>query len=92
MAKVGSHSARAKMATKIFRHARICYSRNKCVVFARKCKFANSNQYNMQYIPFNSALLAQGTLFLTQNALFLRTDLKSAYIATILNIPTNSIC
>ena len=38
VAKVGSHSARAKMATKIFRHARICDSRNKCVVLRVNAK------------------------------------------------------
>ena len=42
---------------------RICYFRDKCLVFARNCKFANSTQHNMQYISCNSALLAQETLF-----------------------------
>ena len=37
---------------------------------ARKCKFANSTQYNMQYIQCNSALLSQETLFLTQKRHF----------------------
>ena len=44
-----------------FHQVRICYFRDKCVVFARNCKFANIIQYNMQYIPCNSALLAQET-------------------------------
>ena len=39
--------------------ARICYFRDKCVVFARNCKFANLIQYDMQYTPCNSALLAK---------------------------------
>ena len=33
-----------------FRQAHIYYFRDKCVTFARICKFAHSNQYNMQYI------------------------------------------
>ena len=32
-----------------FRQARICYFHDKCVVFARNCKFAHLIQYNMQY-------------------------------------------
>ena len=89
VAKVGSHSARAKMATKIFRHARICYSRNKCVVFARKCKFANLIQYNMQYIPWNTAHLAQETLFLTKKSTsFCPKTPQKCKIATNLNIAT----
>ena len=34
-----------------FRQTRIYHFRDKCVVFARNCKFANLTQYNMQYIP-----------------------------------------
>ena len=41
-----------------FRQARIYNFHDKCVVFARNFKFANLIQYNMQYIPCNSALLA----------------------------------
>ena len=41
-----------------------CYFCDKCVVFARNCKFANLIQYDMQYIRFNNALLAQETLSL----------------------------
>ena len=50
-----------------FCQARIYYFRNKRIVFACNCKFANLTQYNMQYIPCNSALLAQKTLFLAQS-------------------------
>ena len=39
------------------------FSRGKCVVFARNCKFASLTQYDMQYIPCNSALLSQEILF-----------------------------
>ena len=49
-----------------FRQARIYNFCVKCVVFARNHKFAKLTQWNMQYIPCNSALLAQETLFLTQ--------------------------
>ena len=37
----------------------------------------------MQYIPYNSALLAQETLFLTQ---------KGTFFATNLNLRQNSVC
>ena len=52
------------------RQTRIYNFRDKCVVFARNRKFANLTHQNMQYIPCNSALLAQETLFLTQNGTF----------------------
>ena len=35
-----------------------------------------STQYNMQYIPYISALFAQETLFLTQKGTFLTKDLQ----------------
>ena len=54
-----------------FRQVRICCFCNKCVVVARNCKFANLIQYDMQYIPRNSALFDQETLFLTQKSTFL---------------------
>ena len=54
----------------------VFYFRNKCVVFARNCKFAHLTQCNMQYIPYISALFAQTTFFLTQKALFLPKDFK----------------
>ena len=61
-----------KNGHKSFRQARICYFRDKCVVFACNCKIANLIQYNMQYVPcYTSALLAQKTLFLTQKSIFL---------------------
>ena len=42
------------------------------LVFERNCQFANLNKYNMQYKPYNSALLAQETLFsAVKKALFL---------------------
>ena len=65
----------------------ICYLRDKYIVFARNCKFANSIQYKMQYMPCDYALLAQKTLFLSQESTFFVPSLpKSAYIATNLNI------
>ena len=59
-----------------FRQTRIYYFRDKCVVFARKSKFENVTQYNMQYIPCNSALLARETLFLNQEGTFLPEDFQ----------------
>ena len=53
-----------------FRQARMYNFCNKCVVFARNRKFAKLTRWNMQYIPCNSALLAQETLFLTQKGTF----------------------
>ena len=41
-----------KNGHKSFRQARICYFRDKCVVFARNCKFASWIHYDMQYIPY----------------------------------------
>ena len=47
----------------------------------------------MQYIPCNSALLAQETLFLTQKGpFFAQRSPKSAYIATNLNSRQYSVC
>ena len=47
----------------------------------------------MQYIPCNSALLAQETLFLTQKGTFFaQRSPKSAQIATNLNSRQNSVC
>lgn len=43
---------------------------DKCVVFARNCKFDNLIKYNMQCVPCNSELLAQKTLFLTKKSTF----------------------
>ena len=67
----------------------ISYFRDKCVVFARKCKFTSLIEFKMQYISCNSALLAQETLFLTPKALFspkIFRDLRKN--ATKLNIAT----
>ena len=61
----------SKNCNENFRQARIYNFRVKCVVFARNRKFAKLTQLNMQYIPCNSALLAQETLFLTQKGTFL---------------------
>ena len=61
---------RSKNGNENFRQARIYNFCDKCVVFARNCKFASLTQYNMQYIPCNSAFLAQETQFLTQKALY----------------------
>ena len=65
-----------KNGHKNFRQVRIYFIRDKCVVFARNCKFANLTQYNMQNIPCNSAFLAQETLFLTKKNTFLPKDLQ----------------
>ena len=59
-----------KKGHKNFRQARICYFRDKCVVFARNRKFTNLTPSNMQYIPCISALLAKEELFLTQKGFF----------------------
>ena len=59
-----------------FRQARIYNFRYKCVVFARNLKFFNLTQYNMQYIPCKSALLAKEALFLPKKALFMPKDLQ----------------
>ena len=56
-----------KNGHKKIRQARIYLFRDKCVVFARNCKFASLTQYN---ISCNSAFLAQETLFLTQKSTF----------------------
>ena len=53
-----------------FRQVHIYNFRVKCVFFERNCKFAKLTQYNMQYIPCNSALFAHETLFLTQKGTF----------------------
>ena len=63
---------------KSFCQPRICYFRDKCVVFARNRKFVNLTQYNMQPKLCNSALLTQETLFLTQKAHFSQRFPKSA--------------
>ena len=68
VAEVGS---RMQKWPQNFHHAHICYFRDKFVVFARNCKFANLIQHNMQYIPCNSELPAQETLFFTRKTLFL---------------------
>ena len=70
---------KGKNGYKSFHQARICYFRHKCIVFAHNCKFANLTQYDVQYIPCNSALLAQETLFSTRKSTFLAQSLpKSA--------------
>ena len=46
-----------------FRQVRIYYFRDKCVVLAHNCKFANQNQYNVKYISCSSALLARKHCF-----------------------------
>ena len=68
VAEVGGLLASAKMPIRKIGQARICYYRDKCVVFARNCKFAISIQYDMQYIPCNNALLAKETLLLSLNS------------------------
>ena len=70
------YKKKSKNSHENFNQARIYNSRDKCVVFAHNRKFAKSTQWNMQYIPCNSALLAQETLFLTQKGTFLPKDLQ----------------
>ena len=50
-----------------FRQVRIYTFPDKCVVFARNCKFANLTQYNMQYIACNNSL---GLKFSSESKLF----------------------
>ena len=91
-AEVGSLSARAKMATKLLSGAYLLFLRQ-MRRFCAYCKFANLIQYNMQYIPCNSALLAQETLLLTQKGtFFVQRSPKSALIPTNLNSLQNSLC
>ena len=67
-----------------FRQARIYNFRDKCV-FLRV--IANLQISNMQYIPCNSALLAQETLFLTQKGTFLPKNLQK-----VSKSRQNSVC
>ena len=60
----------SKNGNENFRQACIYNFRVKSVVLARNRKFAKLTQWNTQYIPCNSALLAQETLFLTQKGTF----------------------
>ena len=69
-----------------FRQPRICYFRDKCIVFARNCKFANLIQYSKQYVPCNDALLAQETLLLSQ------VFQKVCKSRQTLNSRQNSVC
>ena len=82
-----------KNGHKRFCQAHICYFGDKCVVFAHSHKFANSNQYDMQYVPCNRALFAQESLFLTQKSTFLTQSLsKSAQMRQIIMSRQYSIC
>ena len=67
-----------KIAHKNFRQARICYFHDRCAILARNCKFANLIQYNMQYVPCNSALFTQETLFDQKEHFFDQSVPKSA--------------
>ena len=67
---------------KLRTRAYLLFSRQ-CVVFSRKCKFANLFQYNMQYVLCNCVLLAQGSLF---SDLFLNLDVLNE----ILRLPLNT--
>ena len=82
---------RGKKRPQKFRRARICYFRDKCIVFARKCKIANLVQYTMQYIPWNSASLAQETLFLNQRSTFLAKSFPKSKLRQILISRQNSV-
>ena len=66
---------------KIFCQARIYCFCDKCVVFARKCNFANLTHNNMQYIPCNS--------FDPKSTFFAHRLPKKC---VNLNIATNSTC
>ena len=82
-----------KNGPKMFRQERIYYFRDKCVVFARNCKFSNWTQYDMQYIPCNSTLHSQETLFLTKENFFYPKISKKCYFPTNLIISRqNSVC
>ena len=65
--KVFAQKMKHIIPKKIVRRVFAC---EKCVVFARNCKFDNLIQYNMQYISCGNALLAQETLLLSQKTLF----------------------
>ena len=60
-----------------FRQARIYNFRVECVVFARNRKFAKFTQWNMHYIPCNSALLA--LVFDPKRHFFLPKDLQKVH-------------
>ena len=70
------HFGEGRKDHKNFHQARVYYFRDKCVVFARNCKFAHLTQYDMQFIPYKSALFAQETLFLTQKGTFFAQRFK----------------
>ena len=66
----------SKNGNENFCQVRIYNVRVKCLVFARNRKFAKLTQWNMQYIPCKSALLAPETLsfFPARGACALRAD------------------
>ena len=65
VAEVGNLSARAKMAIQTFvKRVFTFFATNASFL----CVIANLTQYNMEYIPPNSASLVQETLFLTQKS------------------------
>ena len=80
MAGDGSKNGQAN-----FHQAHIYNFRDKCVVFARNIKFSNLTQENMQYIPCNSALLAQA-LILPKKALLCFLGKKCTITRYILHI------
>ena len=51
------------------------YFATNVLFLARNCNFASFTQYNLQYIPCNSALLAQEKLFMSQKSTFLPNNL-----------------
>ena len=63
-----------------FWQTRIYYFATNALFFLRNCKFAYLTQYNMQYIPCKSALLAKEALFLSKKALFMPKDLQKKCI------------
>ena len=70
VAELGSLSSGAKMAMKISVKRLFTIFASNASFFVRNRKFAKLTLCNMQYIPCNSALLAQETLFLTQKGTF----------------------
>ena len=70
VAEVGSLSARATMAMQIF------VWRVFAIFVVRRLQIANLIQYNMQYLPCYSEVLAQETLPLTQKTLLPKSSKK----------------
>ena len=75
------------------RKARIYYFCDKCIVFARNCKFAHLTQYNMQYIPCIVHFLHKNRCFWPKKAPFLPEDFqKVGKSRQILISRQNNVC